>query len=440
MKFSNMFIPTSKKDPADATLISHKYLVRAGFIDQQGSGLYNFLPLGKIVLDKIIKIIKEELDNAQYNEVQLSFVTPMSLWEESGRALTMDKELLRFTDRKKSSYVLSPTNEEAMVNLVKNKISSYKQLPINLYQINTKFRDELRPRFGLMRCREFLMKDAYSFHDTKESLEEEFLKMENVYKNIFTKLGINFRVVSADSGVIGGEGSKEFMVIANSGEDTILVCNKCDYGANIETIIDKDKLVDLSYDEIKEIFTKKNEKLCPKCSETLEITKGIEAGHIFQLGTKYSKIMQANFLDKNGKSKPFEMGCYGIGVSRLIATMIEQNHDEKGCKWSISTAPFMVCIIVSSANKENEINIGLEIYNKLKQVNISVIIDDRKKERFGFKMKDFELIGLPYAIIIGKKIQDNIVEVVDRKTFRTIDVDISNGINEIVSIITNKQT
>lgn len=234
MKFSKMFIPTTKETPKDAFLPSHQYLVRGGYINQVGAGIYNFMPLGKIVLDKIRSVVKSELDNAGCNEVGLGFVTPIELWEQSGRASKMGLEMLRIKDRKNADFVLSPTNEEAMVELVKNRVTSYKNLPINLYQINTKFRDEGRPRFGLLRGREFLMKDGYSFHENEEDMIREFHLMEETYKKIFTRLGLDFRVVDADSGAIGGTGSKEFHVLANSGEDTIVVCKSCEYGANIE--------------------------------------------------------------------------------------------------------------------------------------------------------------------------------------------------------------
>ena len=235
MRRSRAFIPTTKEVPSDATLLSHQFLVRGGFINQQGSGLYNYLPLGKIVLEKIRAIVKDELDKAGCNEVQLSFVTPIGLWERSGRCETMGKEMLRIQDRHQNDFVLSPTNEEAIVELVKNRVTSYKDLPLNLYQINTKFRDEARPRYGLLRGREFLMKDGYSFHSSVEDMTREFDLMEETYKKIFTRLGLNFRVVKADSGAIGGDSSKEFHVLADSGEDTIVICDSCEYGANIET-------------------------------------------------------------------------------------------------------------------------------------------------------------------------------------------------------------
>ncbi|NQY52580.1 MAG: proline--tRNA ligase [Campylobacteraceae bacterium] len=568
MKFSKMFIPTTKEAPKDASLASHQYLIRGGFINQTGSGIYNYLPLGKIVLDKIRAIVKEEMDNAGANEVQFGFVTPLSFWEQSGRASTMGNELLKFTDRKNTSYVLSPTNEETAVDLVKNRITSYKNLPLNLYQIYTKFRDEARPRFGLMRGREFLMKDAYSFHASKEDLVREFNLMEETYKRVFNRLGLDYRIVEADSGAIGGSGSKEFMVLADSGEDTIVVCPSCEYGANIEAatrsvkVQDKKETLNLekvhtpnlktidevssflnidSYYTIKAVIKKaqfedKNELIvffirgsdtleetkatsavgalelfdaseadikeaglhagfcgvkglpvntrvlvdnelkndnnivcganeedyhfinvdltsmdldftdliavqegdsCISCNSALVYTKGIEVGHIFQLGNKYSTAMDAKFLDENGKSKAFEMGCYGIGVSRLVAAVVEQNHDEKGSIWTKETTPFMVDIIVSNGKKENEISAGLEIYETLKEAGIEVIIDDRVKERFGFKMGDFELIGFPYAIVVGKKLQDGLVEIIDRKTAEKTEVKLENILESISSLINN---
>ena len=566
MKFSKLFIPTTKEMPSDASLPSHQFLVRGGFIAQTGAGIYDFMPLGKIVLDKIRAIVKKEMDEAGANEVQFGFVTPLSLWSESGRALTMGSELLRFKDRKNGEYVLSPTNEEAVVNMVKNRVTSYKDLPLHLYQINTKFRDEARPRFGLMRGREFLMKDGYSFHSSEEDLVREFNLMEETYKKIYTKLGLDFRVVEADSGAIGGSGSKEFHVLSSSGEDTIVVCDGCNYAANIEAAkreakkyefkegelkkvetpncttiedvanflsvskeqtikavikkaifkdeskivvffvrgsdeledtkaqnsVDALELIDATLDEIKDagvvagycglvdlpkdilvvvdselensqgmvcggneenfhfinvdlkvienikyfdLIAVKEEDTCACCGGKLSYTKGIEAGHIFQLGDKYSKAMNATFLDENGKAKPFIMGCYGVGVSRLVAAVIEQNHDEKGCIWTKSTTPFMVDIIVSNSKNEDEKNMGEKIYEELKASNVEVILDDRINARFGFKIGDFELLGFPYAIIIGKKLSDGIVEIVDRKTLLKTEVKIEEVVSEILNLI-----
>ena len=485
MRFSNLLLPTSKEIPNDATLPSHIYLIRAGLIQSVGgSGLYNFLPLGKKILDKVRAVVKDELDRAGCQEVSLSFVTPAALWAESGRLEKYGKELLRFKDRKNNNFILGPTHEEMMVNLVRQTVKSYKQLPLNVYQINLKFRDEIRPRFGLMRSREFLMKDGYSFHASVEDMHREFANMEETYKKIFRRLGLDFRVVEADSGAIGGSGSKEFMVLADSGEDTIVVCDSCEYGANIEAAIAKPKSYDTTtqiniiamkalYDEgeskivhfalpstvelqevkacnavnandlvaydgsdemsllvvdnvLKQIDTLDSKEksyadissvcegdICSKCEGTLHYTKGIEAGHIFQLGTQYSKPLGANFLDENGKSVPMIMGTYGIGVSRLLAGIIEQNHDDKGCIWTKESAPFDLQIIISNIKDEAQVTLGEELYDTLKSKGLDVLLDDRK-ERFGSKIKDFELLGVPLAIVIGKKLPEGKVEIITR--------------------------
>lgn len=416
MKFSRMLIPTMKEAPSDAVLTSHILLLRAGFIQASGgSGLYNFLPLGKITLDKVRAIVKDELDKAGCNEVHLPMVTPLSLWEETGRADKFGKELLRFKDRHENDFTLSPTNEEAMVNLVRQTVKSYKQLPLNVYQINWKFRDEVRPRFGLMRGREFLMKDAYSFHDSTQDMEREFSLMEETYKKIFTRLGLAFRVVEADSGAIGGAGSKEFMILADSGEDTIMVCDSCDFGANIEVLSEE-------------------EKVCPKCGGGLSQTKGIEAGHIFQLGTVYSEPMKAEFLSEDQKLKPFVMGTYGIGVSRLLAGIIEQNHDEHGCVWTKESAPFMVDIIVAKAKDNLQMETAEKLYAELQSKGVDVILDDRadKKTGFGVKVKDFELIGIPYAVVIGNDVSEGRVELITRNGLKREILSTENLVEEIL--------
>ncbi len=555
MRFSKFYIPTTKQAPNDALLPSHKLLIQAGFISQVGSGIYNFLPLGKIVLDKIRAIVKKELDKAGCLEVQLGFVTPSELWIESGRYLKYGKELLRIKDRKNNEFVLSPTAEEMMVDLIRNKVKSYKQLPLHLYQINTKFRDEARPRFGLLRGREFLMEDGYSFHENYEDLDREFELMEKTYSKIFTKLGLDFRIVEADSGAIGGTGSKEFMVLAQNGEDDIIICDNCSNAANVEVakrekrvspykeepemvpgkfytpniktindlidffsiepyyiakavakravfddasskivifflrgddnleetkganVLKAIELIDVSEEELKEsglipgfigldvknidividIDLKEQDNLicganevdyhlvgyslkdkfenkfadiaevregdkCPKCGRILSKTKGIEVGHIFKLGTRYTDPLKANFLDRNGKSQPFIMGTYGIGISRLEAVIIEQSHDDKGCIWTKESAPYMLDIIVSNIKNEDELNFSNKLYNELINLDKEVIIDDRK-ERFGFKMKDFELIGFPYALIVGKSLKDDKVELIERKTLKKTLID-----------------
>jgi len=569
MRFSRMLIPTTKEVPNDATLPSHIYLMRAGYIQNVGgSGLYNFLPLGKRVLDKVRAIAKEELDRAGCQEVDLAFVTPASLWEESGRYEKYGKELLRFQDRKENAFVLGPTHEEMMVNLVRNTVKSYKQLPLNLYQIKTKFRDEIRPRFGLMRGREFLMKDGYSFHKDTEDMKREFDRMEQTYSRIFDRLGLEYRIVEADSGAIGGSGSKEFMVLAESGEDTIVVCESCSYGANIEaakrakkpapvyadpedepkmtrtdfhtpdvTTIDaladffhidphhlikavaKKALYDEGIEKIALFFVRGNDELeetkacnavganelidateaelraagltpgymgfnglpaevvfrmdkelksesnmimganreeyhtigvqlpdvsehfadlvavqegdvCPHCGGRLYHTKGIEVGHIFQLGTRYSEPLNATFLDENGKARPYVMGTYGIGISRLLAAIIEQHHDDRGCIWTPSTAPFAVHIIVSNVKKDPEREAGEALYRQLIEAGIDVLLDDRP-ERFGPKMSDFELMGIPLAVVIGKKLADGQAEIIRRDTLERTDVAVADLLDEV---------
>ncbi len=565
MRFSKLFAPTTKEAPKDATLPSHIYLLRGGFISQVGAGIYNFMPLGKIILDKIRNIVKEELDRAGCQETLLGFVTPIELWVESGRVEKFGKELLRFKDRKDNNFILGPTHEEMMVELVKNRVKSYKQLPLNLYQINTKFRDEARPRFGLLRAREFIMKDGYSFHETTEDMQREYALMEKTYSRIIKRLGLEFRVVEADSGAIGGSGSKEFMVLADNGEDDIVICSNCNYSANIEaskrvkkeapkdevemsygefftpnvktieelsqffyidsyyllkTIAKKAifedreeiilffirgcdtlqetkalnavgaielvdvteeelekeglipgfigasikgfrKIVDSELREDKKLITGANRKdyhivgfnisnlkdvefkdlievqkgdKCIKCGGELNITKGIEVGHIFQLGDRYSKPLDATFLDRNGKSKPFVMGTYGIGISRLIAVVVEQSHDEKGIIWTKETAPFQLDIIISNIKDKEQKSFGEELYQKLKEKNKEILLDDRN-ERFGFKIKDFELIGFPYGLIIGKKLKEGIVEIVDRKTLEKREIKKEEVFEEILRLI-----
>lgn len=545
MKFSKIFIPTIKEAPKDATLPSHQLLIRAGFIASSGAGLYSLLPLGLKMLQKISAIVREEMNKAGANELAMTVITPASLWQESGRYSVFGKELLRFKDRKDNEFVFSPTNEESIVDIVRGRVSSYKQLPLNLYQIRTKFRDEARPRFGIMRAREFVMKDAYSFHANEADLKREFDNMENAYNAIFTRLGLDFRAVAADSGAIGGSGSKEFMVLANSGEDDILISDN--YAANIEAAVRQKRTstaarpessgmakfktpecdtiakvaeffhVDAFYtikavikkaiyedgakvvvffvrgdDELQEVkainaakaleledassddianaglvagycgpaglpkdvdfyidneLRDESEMICGSNEHgyhtigfkvvgfnesryadlvavkqgdisidgsVLSVKKGIEVGHIFQLGQKYSKAMNATFLDENGKTVPFYMGCYGIGVSRLIAAMIESSHDEKGIIWSKQCAPFGVHIVVGDIKNEEQMNFALKLEKQLEDASIEVLLDDRN-ERFGVKMADFELIGVPFGVVIGKSLANGEVEIITRK-------------------------
>ncbi len=567
MRRSRAFIPTTKEAPNDATLPSHIFLARAGFISQVSSGLYNYMPLAKRVIKKIENIINEEMSKVGAQEVELSFVTPADLWAESGRIEKFGKELLRFRDRKENLFVLGPTHEEMMVDLVRNRVTSYKNLPLNLYQIKTKFRDEARPRFGLMRGREFIMKDGYSFHATTEDLDREFDAMEAAYKKILTRLGLDFRVVEADSGAIGGSGSKELMVIADSGEDTIAICSKCEYGANIEAasrsgrgaipeapeaefnkfltpdtssiddlaeffkidpyytvkcvakkVIYEDEIEvvlffmrgcdnlqevkainatdaldieDVSEEELRELgltpgfigpldqdkakhvidtdlknaqnmicganeqdyhfvgvdlsvisevayfaeIAEVNEgDTCPHCDGELSFRKGIEVGHIFKLGTTYSEALKAEFLDENGKAQPFIMGTYGMGVSRLVAAIIEQHHDESGCIWTKQSAPYMVNVMVSNIKDEEQLKVGEDLYERLQNAGVEVMLDDRK-DRFGFKMKDAELIGFPYTVVVGKELVNGSVQIFDRATKEKTTVAIDEVFDKLMELI-----
>ena len=435
MRRSKAFIPTSKDAPSDAVLASHIFLSRAGFISQVAAGLYSYMPLAKKVIRKIESIIHDEMEGIGAQEVELSFVAPSDLWIESGRIDKFGKELLRFYDRKEKLFVLGPTHEEMMVDLVRGRITSYKNLPINLYQIKTKFRDEVRPRFGLMRGREFIMKDGYSFHANTEDLDREFDAVEEAYKRILRRLGLDYRVVEADSGAIGGTGSKELMVLADSGEDTIAVCDKCEYGANIEVFLDMDELdEDFDPSSITDIKELKGDEKCPHCDGKLSLTKGIEVGHIFKLGTTYSKALKAEYLDENGKSQPFIMGTYGMGVSRLVAAIIEQHHDENGCIWTKSTAPYMVNVMISNIKDEAQNTLGEELYLKLLNENVEVMIDDRK-DRFGFKMKDAELIGFPYTVIIGKELENGMVQIFSRATKEKVSVPVGEIFERVMELI-----
>lgn len=586
MKSSQLFFKTTKEAPKDAVLKSHQFLVRGGFITQLGSGIYNFLPLGQKLLSKVRKIVKEEMDKSGAQELLMSFVTPAELWQKSERYEKYGKELLRFKDRKDNDFVLGPTHEEVITQIAKDNITSYKQLPINLYQIQSKFRDEVRPRFGLLRGREFVMKDAYSFHSTRADLDREFDTMEATYRRILDRMNVKYKAIEADSGAIGGSGSKEFMVLAECGEDTIVACKNCEYGANIEiakraerlaprenevvydvnppkaafakfhtpntptiatlsaffkvdrfytikTIIKKGIRLDLSTElvyffvrgdddgeetkmlnalnakqtafialedasseeiesvglpvgfigpyalknianakhiyfdvalkEAKNVMCGANERdyhfvgvdlgtfegleyadlakvkvgdKCAKCGGELYHTKGIEVGHIFKLGDTYSSKLKAQFLDKDGKSKPFIMGCYGFGISRIIAAILEQKADEKGCVWGDEVKIFDIALIVSNIKDSAQSAFALKLYEDLKAQNIDVLLDDRD-ERFGVKMADFELLGYNYALIIGKGLEQGTLELIKRDglTKQALKID-NNMLDSIISHIT----
>ncbi|WP_432359280.1 proline--tRNA ligase [Sporosarcina sp. UB5] len=551
MKQSRTFIPTMREIPADAEILSHQLLLRAGYIRQHMSGVYSFLPLAKKVIRKIENIIREEMEKTDAVEMFMPTLQSSGLWEETGRWNSYGAELFRLKDRHSRQLALGPTHEEVITSLIRDEVKSYKKLPLTVYQIQTKFRDEKRPRFGLLRGREFIMKDAYSFHSSEESLEEKYNEMMQAYSNIFSKLGLNFRAVIADGGTIGGKVSHEFMALSDIGEDTIAYSDSSSYAANIEMaevnadyVKSKEALKDLakvdtpgqktiaevatflnidpskviktlifkadeelvvvlvrgdheineiklknalkakeielaSEDEIEAKLSCKvgsigpvklpldlkvyadyavekvvngvcgaNEDGChlvnvnperdfavehyfdlrfikegeqaPDGIGTIRFAKGIELGHIFKLGTIYSEPMKATYLDENGKTQPYRMGCYGIGVSRILAAIAEQYNDADGLKWPKQLAPYDIHLVTISMKDEAQKKLSEELYHLLKTYRYDILHDDRD-ERAGVKFTDADLIGLPIRLTIGKKAQEGIIEVRFRETGETVE-------------------
>jgi prolyl-tRNA synthetase len=393
MKASHLILGTQRENPADAEIISHQLMIRAGLVRQVSSGIYNWLPIGKKVLQKVENIIRKEMNIAGAQEILMPMVQPASLWEESGRIDQYGQELLIFLDRHENKFCLGPTHEEIITDLCKNLLTSYKQLPVTLYQIQTKFRDEIRPRFGVMRSREFLMKDAYSFDLDKESLDQSYSVMKEAYIKIFDSLGLDYRIVKADSGAIGGSDSEEFHVLADSGEDLLAFSDKSEYAINAELLTE--------LQDGQDPYSLEG-KPSPDGKGLLKLKKGIEVGHIFKLGRKYSEILNLRIQGENNDIHP-EMGCYGIGASRIVAAAIEQNHDEKGIIWPKALAPFEVALVEVNPKKKDEIKEkSSEIYNLLKENDIDVLWDDREK-RPGVKFTDMEVTGVPLTIIIGER-------------------------------------
>ena len=404
MFWSKIFLPTLKDSPQDAEIISHKLMLRSGMIRRVTSGIYTWLPLGLRVLRKVENIVREEMNASGAQEVLMPMVQPRELWEETNRWKKMGPELLRIQDRHERDFCLGPTHEEVITDLIRNNIKSYKELPLNLYQIQTKFRDEVRPRYGVMRGREFLMKDSYSFNLNEESLAESYLLMKNTYKKNIERLGLKFKIVKADSGAIGGDVSEEFHILAENGEDTIAVSDSSDFAINTELLLKEG-----------EDLNSLQGKPSPDGEGVIEIKKGIEIGHIFQLGRVYADAMNANVLDQEGKATSLFMGCYGIGVSRLVAAAIEQNNDDKGIIWPDSIAPYEVNIVAIGFDKNEEIaKAAIDLYNQLLSMGYEAMLDDRK-DGYGTKMKDAELIGVPINVIIGKQyLQNNEIELKHR--------------------------
>jgi|SRR3954451_3191601 prolyl-tRNA synthetase len=564
MKQSMMLIPTLREVPADAEIRSHQLLLRAGFMRQNASGIYSYLPLAKRVLQKVEQIVREEMESAGAVELLMPALQQAELWQESGRWYTYGPELMRLHDRNNREFALGATHEEVITSLVRDEVKSYKRLPLNLYQIQTKFRDEKRPRFGLLRGREFIMKDGYSFHSSNESLDETYDKVFQAYSNIFSRCGLNFRAVIADSGAMGGKDTHEFMVLSDVGEDTIAYSDTSNYAANIEmapavthyeksneSLKDMEKVLTENQKTIANVsnFLAVTEQQCIKsllfkvdeqfvlvlvrgdhevndiklknlynagtvelaeAEETIKVlgcsvgslgpvavseveviadhaikeivngvcganeedyhfmnvnpdrdfrvdryedlrfikegdpspdgqgsilfTKGIEVGHVFKLGTRYSEAMNAVYLDENGKAKPFIMGCYGIGVSRTMAAVAEQCNDEKGLIWPVSVAPFDLHLIAINMKDEKQSDLAGKLYAEFKQNRLAVLFDDRN-ERPGVKFADSDLIGLPIRITVGKKANEGIVEVKVRKTGEMFEAHYSELFAKISSLL-----
>jgi prolyl-tRNA synthetase len=570
MRWSKTLIPTLKEDPADAEVVSHKLLVRAGFIRQVSRGVYDYFPLALRVIRKIEQIVREEMNRAGAQELLMPISSPAELWQESGRWEKYGKELLRFKDRNDRDFCLGPTHEEIVTDLVRRSVRSYRELPFNLYQIQTKFRDEPRPRFGLMRGREFIMKDAYSFHPDVEDCRREYDNMYQAYKRIFARCGLRFRPVEADTGAIGGSLSHEFQVLADSGEDAIVSCNRCDYAANVEkaevrvvhpagrdiaeeppklekvstpgkkTVADvaeflkrpADKFIktlvykidggelvavlvrgdhevnelklktvlarqeitladeavvasaagvipgflgpiglklrtiaDLAVQGMRGAVTGANEAdahfihvdqerdftpsafadlrlavsgdPCPRCEQgRLETHRGIEVGQVFYLGTKYSEAMGATYLDAEGRERPLEMGCYGIGISRLVAAAIEQNHDANGIIWPFALAPFQVLLLPINYKDAAIRETTDRLYDDLQHCGVEVILDDRD-ERPGVKFKDADLVGIPLRVTIGSKgLERGCIELRTRREGKTDEIPVAESAIKITAIVT----
>ncbi|MDE3751359.1 proline--tRNA ligase [Pediococcus pentosaceus] len=569
MKQSKILIPTVKEVPNDAEVLSHKMMLRAGYIRQISAGMYAYLPLAYKVISKIEKIVREEMEAIDAVEMLTPAVLPAELWKQSGRYETYGQELYKFKNRHDRDFILGPTHEETMTTLIRDEVKSYKKLPLSLYQIQMKYRDEDRPRYGLLRGREFLMKDAYSFHADEETLDQSFRDFEKAYQNIFRRCGLNFREIVGDAGAMGGRDSKEFSAIASIGEDTIAYSEESDYAANLEMAssvytdlqmhenqeeltkvatddahsidevaakldVDSNRLIktmvlivdeapvlallrgndqlnevkltnllhadevreateeeafellgahvgslgpvlenkpenlkivadkyieqmvnsvvganedgfhlknvnverDFTVDEYADIRTVREGELAPDGKGALKFTKGIEIGHIFKIGTKYSEALDAKVLDENGRAIPVIMGCYGIGVSRLLSAVSEQQSDENGLVWPKNIAPYDVHVIPVNAKNTEQMEIADQINGELTKAGYDVLVDDRK-ERAGVKFADSDLIGIPLRVTIGKKASEGIVEVKLRKTGEAVEVKVAE-LNNTVEILLNQ--
>tara|TARA_B100000959_G_C14961243_1_gene615887 strand:+ start:120 stop:1415 length:1296 start_codon:yes stop_codon:yes gene_type:complete len=420
MKYSEFFIPTLKEVPSDAEIISHKLMIKAGMIKQSSAGIYSWLPLGLKVLKNIESIVREEQNNAGANEMLMPTIQSADLWIKSGRYDDYGKEMLRINDRSGREMLYGPTNEELITDIFQTYVTSYKELPKNLYHIQWKFRDELRPRFGVMRGREFLMKDNYSFDLNEDAAKISYNKMFKAYIKTFLRMGLTPISLRADTGPIGGNLSHEFQILANTGESTLY------YDQELESLdpesLDPDKLQ--SY--YAAVDDQHDPKKCPIPKEDLKISKGIEVGHIFYFGTKYSEKLNAYVQDHNGKQVNVHMGSYGIGVSRLVGALIEANHDDKGIKWPKSVAPFKLSIVNLMSDDQNCNTKSLEYYSYFMKENIDTLYDDRNCS-IGKKLSDNDLIGTPIQIIIGKRdLAAGVIEIKDRILDKTEKIQIDD--------------
>jgi len=394
MYWSKAFIPTLKELPQEAESLSHQLLLRSGAMRMLMAGAYIYLPLGLKVLENIQGIIRQEMNSCGASELLLPALHPLELWQKTGRDKDLGDVMFKFADRRGRKLALGPTHEEVITELVKGQVSSYRQLPLVLYQIQTKFRDEIRPRFGLIRACEFIMKDAYSFDQDEAGLDANYELMHEAYKRIFKRCGLDILVTEADSGVMGGKVSHEFMVQAPLGEDIVLVCAKCR----------------------KAKAQKEEAILCPACKGPMDKVNAIEVGHIFKLGIKYSQAIQANFSDSHGELKPIIMGCYGIGVSRLVSAIIEQNNDAEGIIWPKEVTPYQITVLPLDVTNQEVLRQAEGFYKQLNTAGFSVLFDDRDA-RPGVKFKDADLLGIPLQVVIGKEsLKNNSLELKNRRT------------------------
>ena len=416
MLWSKLFIPTLREIPQGAESAAHQLMLRAGLVRMLVAGVYSYLPCGLRVLNNVQNIIRQEMDAKGAQEVLLPCLQPQELWDRSGRNIQMEEVMFRFADRRQRKICLGPTHEEVITDLVAKNVNSYKQLPLVLYQIQTKFRDEIRPRFGLIRSCEFIMKDAYSFDSSEDGLDKNYKLIYEVYIKIFARLGLECVISEADSGIMGGNVSHEYLVLSESGEDTVSVCANCRYASG------------------------QRRESCPGCAGPMQVKKAIEIGHIFKLGDKYSALLSALFSDEKGSRLPIVMGCYGIGVSRTIAAIIEANHDANGIIWPEEVSPFDLLILPLNITDYESRKFAFDLYQRLNEAGLNVLLDDRD-ERTGVKFNDADLIGIPLRVIIGvKNLETKQVELQRRTDKKLMLIGMAEAAATIMQEIKEKKT